>query len=685
MFGLSFLNSILLFGLIAGIIPVLIHLFVKYRPKIVYFSSLRFLKEIQKNQAKIIKLRQILLLITRILIIVFLILALSRPIIKTLVPSARWGTHAPTVAVLIIDNSFSMNYLDEDQTLLDRTKETAVEIVDMLNDNDKVMLLTLNQHYNSQNNYFSKPSKIKDKINKISITDNSQLIKSVLLTAEMELAHQDVINKEIYFITDNQKYSWKNMLEESLGLEDSQPIQTDIFVIPIHQEKDKSNLTVVSSWFVPKLLSTDNRSEIRADIKNFSEKRVNNIIVSLVLNNITREEKVISLNPFQNKQVSFEFQDKGENIYYGSVKVKDEILPDDNNFYFNFPSQTIGKLPKILVISEYDIPMQFSAALDIITENNWQKITPENINDDIILNNYLFIFYRFNNFSNKLEFFADEILKNDKSIFIIPGEEISSNNNLNLWLDNKKVKFESINIQSSKIHFINKLHPISTIFSKEMFRKTRIDKIWSISSPEFTILFSDDKDNPIFIINDKLLISAIDFEGSWSNLIYQTAFPVLLYHIGEFLGEEESRLNNYMTGTPFPIGSKGSFECQLPNGVIVPILTGNENEAFTQTDQQGQYFLQNEDGLQNVFSFNVSREESDLSIISERDIKSLHELIPKVHFFESDKWKSNILTSRYGYEFWKILLWIVLALLVIEMILAYSGYKGYMGNRGNRV
>jgi len=48
--NLSFLNSLFLIGLIAAIIPILIHLFIKYKPRIVYFSSLRFLKEVQKKK-----------------------------------------------------------------------------------------------------------------------------------------------------------------------------------------------------------------------------------------------------------------------------------------------------------------------------------------------------------------------------------------------------------------------------------------------------------------------------------------------------------------------------------------------------------------------------------------------------------------------------------------------------------
>jgi len=44
-----------------------------------------------------------------------------------------------------------------------------------------------------------------------------------------------------------------------------------------------------------------------------------------------------------------------------------------------------------------------------------------------------------------------------------------------------------------------------------------------------------------------------------------------------------------------------------------------------------------------------------------------------IHFLTAENWRDEILTSRYGYEFWKQLLWVVLALLIIEMLLAYSG------------
>ena len=687
MFNFSFLNSILLFGLIAGIIPILIHLFVKYKPKIIYFSSLRFLRQIQKNRARIIKLRQILLLLTRILIILFLIFALSRPVLKTILQKAS-PTHAPTVVVIIIDNSFSMNYLDEDETLLSKAKKIALNIVEMLSNKDKVMLQTLNNNYNFQNSYFSKPSKIKERIEKIAITDNSQLASSVFLNVEKKLSQEDVINKEIYFLTDKQKYVWKDIKESK------DKIETDIFAIPILTENEKSNLSVISANFIPKILTEKNCSEIRANVKNFSDKKVNTAIISLLVNNITQAEKAISLRPFQTKQVAFEFKNEKEKFYFGEIKIKDEILPDDNKFYFNFSQIT---LPKIAVISERNLTFQFATALDLITENNWLKTTSHELSDDIIKNNNLFIFYRLEEFSEKMRYYAKEILKTEKSIFLIPDEEISDNNSLKLWLNEKGVRFLELSMQNSKINFINKLHPISAIFKKEMFQKTKIEKMWDISAPDFSSLFSTNSDKPFLLISegappkadpldtsggkDRFLISSIDFEESWSNLIFQTAFPVLFYNIGNFLGCKKAKLNNYTTGIPFEIESFGEFECRLPNGQTIPILVQNRTKKFEQTDQQGHYFLIKDEELQKVYSFNSPRKESDLTSISKNEIQNLQKVIPKLHFCSSENWRDEILTSRYGYEFWKILLWIVLVLALFEMVLAYSGKKGYKGNK----
>ena len=108
---MTFLNPFVLIGLAAAAIPVLLHLLNLRKLKTIEFSTLRFLKELQKTKIRRLKLRQIILLILRTLIVVFTVLAFSRPAIKSTLPGL--GTHAKTSVIILLDNSFSMDASDE--------------------------------------------------------------------------------------------------------------------------------------------------------------------------------------------------------------------------------------------------------------------------------------------------------------------------------------------------------------------------------------------------------------------------------------------------------------------------------------------------------------------------------------------------------------------------------------------
>ena len=59
---MTFLNPFVLFGLAAAAIPILIHLFNIRKLRTIEFSTLTFLKELNKNKIRRIKIRQWLLL-----------------------------------------------------------------------------------------------------------------------------------------------------------------------------------------------------------------------------------------------------------------------------------------------------------------------------------------------------------------------------------------------------------------------------------------------------------------------------------------------------------------------------------------------------------------------------------------------------------------------------------------------
>ena len=68
---LSFLNTVVLFGLIGIGLPVLIHLFARQKIRKILFSATSFIKQVHTARLKRIRLRQLLLLILRCLAIFF--------------------------------------------------------------------------------------------------------------------------------------------------------------------------------------------------------------------------------------------------------------------------------------------------------------------------------------------------------------------------------------------------------------------------------------------------------------------------------------------------------------------------------------------------------------------------------------------------------------------------------------
>ncbi len=120
------LNLLLAAGVV---VPVLIHLFGRPRPRLQRFSSLMLLREAMQRQRARRRLRDIIALILRCLAIITLAVCIARPIARGGVLS-RIGPPAGEVA-LIVDTSASMGATQDGRTLLDRARVLAASITDV--------------------------------------------------------------------------------------------------------------------------------------------------------------------------------------------------------------------------------------------------------------------------------------------------------------------------------------------------------------------------------------------------------------------------------------------------------------------------------------------------------------------------------------------------------------------------
>jgi len=77
---MTFLFPTVLWGLAAASIPIIIHLLSLRHTRDIEFSTLYFIKELEHKTIRRLKLRQLLLVLIRVLVIVCLILMVARPV-----------------------------------------------------------------------------------------------------------------------------------------------------------------------------------------------------------------------------------------------------------------------------------------------------------------------------------------------------------------------------------------------------------------------------------------------------------------------------------------------------------------------------------------------------------------------------------------------------------------------------
>jgi len=119
----TFLHPLALVGLAAAAIPALLHLLERRVPPEADFPPLRYLSEAERQNARRLKLRHLLLLILRTALIVLIVLAAARPFFPT--QASGGSLHEPTAVAVILDNSVSSGLVVDGRPALERLKAMA--------------------------------------------------------------------------------------------------------------------------------------------------------------------------------------------------------------------------------------------------------------------------------------------------------------------------------------------------------------------------------------------------------------------------------------------------------------------------------------------------------------------------------------------------------------------------------
>jgi hypothetical protein len=133
---MSLLNPVLL-ALAAGVaVPLLLHLLHRSEGRRIAFPALRYLLRTEKDHARRIRTRQLLLLFLRMAVILLMALAGARLVIRGGGPA-----HPPTAVAVILDNSLSSGRVVGEGRVLDTLKARAFEVLDQAGPGDRFWVL----------------------------------------------------------------------------------------------------------------------------------------------------------------------------------------------------------------------------------------------------------------------------------------------------------------------------------------------------------------------------------------------------------------------------------------------------------------------------------------------------------------------------------------------------------------
>ncbi len=199
---MSFLQPLLLWGLLAAAIPVIIHLLNRRRHKTVMWAAMQFLLKATRESRGKKKLRHILILTCRTLGVAALATAAARPLLSGVM---GWGGGKPDLVVLILDRSASMESTPKGGTVPRR--DLALQRVrDALADLEGTRLVLIDSA-SAEPQDVPSPD-VLDKISSSAATDTASDL-SALTARAAEYLTETPGRAEVWIASDLQASNWQ--------------------------------------------------------------------------------------------------------------------------------------------------------------------------------------------------------------------------------------------------------------------------------------------------------------------------------------------------------------------------------------------------------------------------------------------------------------------------------------------
>lgn len=322
---MAFLNPFVLLGLLAAAIPLIIHLFNFRKPKRVDFSSLAFLRELEKRTMRRVRLRQLVLLLLRTLAIACLVLAFARPT-KTSAWEGVFGDRSPTAMAVVIDNSLSMAMRDVNGAYIDQAKDLASALIDGAQPGDELFIVPTAMSFDAKPLDFVSREAALDAVQVLGVLAGAENLSSALSRAASLLENASNPVREIFLISDLQSSTLIDSIQAVV------PEGIQLTLLPIG-ERDHANTAVIDAEVESRIVEPGRPVQLSATLARFGEES-DGYGVSVFLEGERVAQSAADLPDGTSEIVPFTFTPVRSGWLGGEVRIEPDEAEWDDVHYF---------------------------------------------------------------------------------------------------------------------------------------------------------------------------------------------------------------------------------------------------------------------------------------------------------------------------------------------------------------
>ncbi|MEI6034549.1 MAG: BatA domain-containing protein [Verrucomicrobiae bacterium] len=345
---MTFLAPWLLAALPAVCVPAVIHLLNRGKPRPIRWAAMQFLLDsVRKNQRRL-QMRDLVLLILRVLVVAFLVILFARPAVW--VPAGSSGVvPTPVSGMIVLDVSASMAQTDGRRSRLDLAREEALKTLERFSADSLCGLILATDRAVP---VVPRPSNnlelVHDNLNSVLGTSSATDLLPAIERAFQELARSPGAEKMVFVYTDSQESAWRARpaILELAGKFPGIALRS----IPVGNAGEP-NTAITGISIQPSAPTLGKPAKVRIDVRNLTETPLDGVRVTLAANRDKPQDEA-TLPPIpagQSSSANLKITFDTSGLQTLRAEIPQDLFPADN---LRSLAIRVGTPGKFLILAE---------------------------------------------------------------------------------------------------------------------------------------------------------------------------------------------------------------------------------------------------------------------------------------------------------------------------------------------